>query len=383
MKILLIYPGKSGPLKVANAISTHLAKLGNQVYLYLLDSPEYKLDFGDVIVDFPPPHLTRSPFFGRLARMFKLWHINFYPDIILTSFSFPIPFMKLFFRNAPIVYNMMGVPRADVVINNITLKICYMLESLMSKRYSRKVPTFTTSKSCRKYTLKNWKTNVGVIWNGINTDFFRPTNDKTKLRKDLKMHDYDLVVILGLTRFTLVYKPMLYLKWYNNVLQQHNDKKILTLILGKINTSQKEAIHNLFSVHSSKNSSNSHQFIIRYITDLELLRNYYQVSDVFISFLPQSLMEKEALACGIPVLTAFWEGQMAKKLLHNLQHGLSQEIFIEKLNLLLSNEKLRNRYTKHSRLVAESDFSNEVMADRYFAILKKVVSPSINKEANA
>jgi len=369
MKILLIYPGRSGPLKVAAGLSTYLAKQGNDVYLYLLDSPEYKLDFNNFIVDKPSPHINGLNFFGRFLRILHLGRVSFQPDIVLTSLAFSIPFVKWFFRNIPIAYNMMGVPRPDVVINNLLLKFCYMLERLFSRRYVNKIPTYTTSDYYRQYMLKHWNKKVDYVSNGVNTEFYRPTKNKNNLRKDLGMYDYDLIVSLGLTRFTPVYNPLLYMRWYNHVLHQHKNKKILTIILGKTNTHQKEAIQQVFSNSSKEDCFNHHKFVLIYEKNAEMLRKYYQVSDVFISFFPQSLMEKEALACGIPVITAFWEGKTAKKLLRKLQHGLKEEQFIEKMNLLLSDEKFRNRYSSISRFVAENDFSNTKMGKKYLQIL--------------
>jgi glycosyltransferase involved in cell wall biosynthesis len=370
MKILIITSAKSGPLKTAHSIANYLAEKGDQVYVYLLDFPEYNLTFKNIKLDTPSRIINPLGYLRRLIRLIALKKVNFQANVILTSFAITIPLIKIFFPRVPVVYRMMGFPRLQ--FSQGLLKFAYAMEILAAKRYAKKIPTITTSKYYHQLVLDQWGINIQCIHNGVDINFYKPPEDKDRLKRDLGLTRYDYVVTLGLTRFNEVFKPLTYIQWYLDALSNHKEKKILTLILGKTNDAQKKKIQEMFEKHLIRQKVNNHSFIVNYIHDIFNLRNYYQVSDVFISFLPQSLMEKEALACGVPVVTAFWEGENASKQLINLQHKFVRKNFIKIINTLLDNEKERAVFSKKARFIAEIDFSSEAMGEKYRRIFQQI-----------
>lgn len=371
MKILIIAPAKSGPLKCTHVIAKYLAERKDHVYVYLLDVPEYCLDFRNVILDKPPTLLEPLGYYSRIIRLITLKKVKFLPDVILTSFAFPIPFVKMVFPNVPIVYNMMGVPR--LAFSEGILKLAYAVETSMAKRYAKEILTITTAEHYRRLILKKWKINVRCIHNGVDTNFYKPPESKNYVKNDLKLMRYPYIVTLGLTRFNEVFKPITYIKWYIDALRQHKEKKILSLILGKTTTEQYQRLCAIIDEYLVKERASNHFFRIKYTKDAYLLRKYYQISDIFISFMPQSLMEKEALACGVPVITEFWEGKNASTQLLKLQHNFFKKNFIEIFSSLIEDEELRNVFSKKARIVAEKDFSYEVMGLKYRQALKAAI----------
>jgi glycosyltransferase involved in cell wall biosynthesis len=371
MKILLIYSGKSGPMRIGAELTKFLHRKGCDVYLYLLDSSEYEYDFTGIRTNFPSPFFDRLGYFGKFLRLLKLGEIKFNPDVILTSFAFSIPFIKNFFPKRSIVYNMMGSPRPEVVTDNFPLKVYYIIEKLLSSFYARRVCTFTISEYHQRYILNKWKIPINYIHNGIDIESYRPAapEDKLRIKKELEVENFDVVVTLGLTRFTPMYKPF-YIKWYIEALRRHPEKKILSIILGKINQDQSQKLKR----YISENTATNHKFELVYLKNPPKNHplKYYQISDFFISFLPQSLMEKEALACGLPVVTEFWEGKKAKELLQECQHHLCRAEFIKLVDLFVSDNRKLKVYSKLSRIVAERDFSSEVMAERYLHAFKSI-----------
>jgi hypothetical protein len=219
--------------------------------------------------------------------------------------------------------------------------------------------------------LNKWKVQVDYIHNGIDVETYCPatSEDKLRIKKELNIKDFDVVVTLGLTRFTPMYKPF-YIEWYIEALRCHPKTKILSIILGKTNQDQSQKLKRYFS----ENASTNHKFELVYLEtppkDHPL--KYYQISDFFISFLPQSLMEKEALACGLPVITEFWEGKKAKELLQECQHYLCRTEFIKLVNLFLSDNHKLDKYSKLSRIVAERDFSSAAMGGKYLNAFKSL-----------
>jgi glycosyltransferase involved in cell wall biosynthesis len=368
MKVLLIYSGKSGPMRIAAELARFLHEKGCNVYLFLLDSSEYMYKFKGIRTNAPSPFFDRVGYSRRLIRILNLKRVKFDPDVILTSFGFTIPFIRKFFPNCPIIYNMMGSPKPEIVTNNLPLKVYYTIEKLLSNFYARRVCTFTISEYHQRYILDKWKMQVGYIHNGIDTDSYRPAvlEDKLRIREELKAEEFGKVVTLGLTRFTPTYKPF-YIKWYLEAIRKHPRIKIFSIILGKTTQSQSQTLNG----YISKNALPNHKFEVAYVKNP---LKYYQMSDFFISFMPQSLMEKEALSCGLPVITEFWEGKKAKELLWDCQHHDNKEEFMQKIDLFLSDTQRLHQYSILSRLVAESDFSSKIMGERYLNALKYLMS---------
>lgn len=372
LKVLIVTPGKSGPLKNANLIAKGLAKRGDRVFVYLLDSPEYRLDFSGMLLDKPSRIVRPLGNYVRVIRALTLRKISFYPQVILTSYSFLIPFLKLVFPDVPIVYRMMGVPRTE--FSKGVEKLAYAIETSTAKRYARQLVTVTTADHYARIVCREWKTEVPYIHNGVDTDFYKPLAEKKELKKALGFLKYDYVVTLGLTRFNEVYKPLTYLEWYLDALSHHKEKRLATLILGKTTTKQKRLLERFIENHTTRDQASRQIFRVEYTTSSHLLRKYYRASDLFVSFMRQSLMEKEALACGVPVITDFWEGENAIKELSILQHEQNKEKFEEIIETFLQDENLRREYSEKARKVAERDFSPDVMSDKYREALQQAIA---------
>jgi glycosyltransferase involved in cell wall biosynthesis len=374
MKVLIVTSGKSGPFKSAHALIKYLTDRKDQVYIYLLDAPEYDIEFKNVILDKPFASMETLGYYGRLVRLGMLKKVKFFPNVILTCFALPIPFIKTFFPSVPIVYKMMGVPR--LAFSEGILKLAYAIETSIAKRYAKEVPTITTTEYYRRLILKEWKTNVYCIHDGVDTTFYKPPRNKNEVKSDLRLMHYDYIVTLGLTRFNDVYKPITYIKWYLDAICQHKEKKILSLILGKTNTEQHQNLQGIIDKYLIEEQATNHSFRIEYIRDQYLVMKYYQISDLLISFAPQSLMEKEALACGVPVITEFWEGENAIKQFKKFQHKSVKTKFIKIFDSLIENGKTRNTFSKNARIVAEKDFSYVTMGMKYRRILNLAISES-------
>jgi glycosyltransferase involved in cell wall biosynthesis len=315
--------------------------------------------------------------YGRMIRVLTFRKIKFSPDVILTSYAFLIPLLKTLFPDVPIVYRMMGVPRTE--FSEGIQKLAYAGETSIAKKYAGIVPTVTVSKYYSQLIRNEWKIDVPYVHNGVDIDFYKPPEDKTRVKNALGFMEHDYVVTLGLTRFNEVFKPLVYFEWYLDALQYHKEKRIITLILGKTKSGQNQLLKQAIDNYVARDRVLGHSFTIEYTTNTCLLREYYQASDLFISFMRQSLMEKEALACGVPVITECWEGENASKELSILQHGMVKKRFIEILDTFLQDENLRREYSKKGRLVAEKDFSHHIMVNKYREILHRAIMDKNSK----
>ncbi|MAF36640.1 hypothetical protein CL622_06005 [archaeon] len=81
----------------------------------------------------------------------------------------------------------------------------------------------------------------------------------------------------------------------------------------------------------------------------------------------------EAMACGLPVISTDCVGP--KEIVENNQNGFlipqkNNKALLEKLNLLIKDKKLRNKYGANSRVLAMKKYSVEKIANDWLEIIK-------------
>lgn len=193
--------------------------------------------------------------------------------------------------------------------------------------------------------------NITTIYNGIDTNFFKPTSSNLRQKYDLK----DKFVVLGTAN-----------KWLAPI----NRETLETVANGLDNESvlvvfgcDKENIKNL-----PKNV-----LLIDYIYDREILKAMYSMADVFANCTREeslSLVNVEAQACGTPVVTYCNTG--AQETVDNVS-GFSVETgnasaFLQKILLVKRNGK--QVYTKQCRNFVINKFDRDVNYGKYIELYK-------------
>jgi D-inositol-3-phosphate glycosyltransferase len=213
----------------------------------------------------------------------------------------------------------------------------------------------TVSKETKKYVLRLGadKTKTSVIYNGVDTDLFRPAN-KNQSRKKLGLPN-NRKIVLSVRR--LVYKNGLdtLIESVPKVAQKHPD--VLFVVAGK-GPSRKLVEDRIKELGISQNIK-----LAGFVPD-EQLPLYYDAADIFM--LPSAsgeglpLVLLEAMACGVPVIATKVGG--TPEIVNHMKNGvlvppIDTEAMAEATSKLLSEEKLRTTIGEEARRNVENRFT--------------------------
>jgi teichuronic acid biosynthesis glycosyltransferase TuaC len=213
----------------------------------------------------------------------------------------------------------------------------------------------TVSKETKKYVLRLGadKTKTSVIYNGVDTDLFRPAN-KNQSRKKLGLPN-NRKIVLSVRR--LVYKNGLdtLIESVPKVAQKHPD--VLFVVAGK-GPSRKLIEDRIKELGISQNIK-----LAGFVPD-EQLPLYYDAADIFM--LPSAsgeglpLVLLEAMACGVPVIATKVGG--TPEIVNHMKNGvlvppIDTEAMAEATSKLLSEEKLRTTIGEEARRNVENRFT--------------------------
>lgn len=302
-------------------------------------------------------YLWRAYWFSRkLCRenKFDLSHSFFTVPSGLISLALKVSF-KL-----PYIISLRG---SDVPGYSDRFPLIYaFLGKLFGYIWKKSSATISNSQELKDLALKtNPKQEIGVIYNGINTNYFKPDLQKKSQE--------EFIIMPGASRIT-ARKGLRYLIEAVSKLSKTYPKLKLKLI-GDGN--EKESLEEL--VRSLKIEEKV-EFVGR-VPHEKVLR-YYQEASVFV--LP-SLNEGmsnamlEALAVGLPILATDTGG--SKKVISEGQNGYiikmkDSDDIVEKLEKILSDQELLRKMGENSRAQAEK-MSWENVAKEYFELYKKII----------
>jgi len=228
----------------------------------------------------------------------------------------------------------------------------------------------TVSKETMKYVLKLGadKTKTSVIYNGVDTDYFRPVN-KRESREKLGLPK-NRKIILSIRR--LVYKNGLDTLIESVPLLTRDHPDLLFLVAGK-GPSRK-----LIEDRIKELGIDSNVKLTGFVPD-ELLPLYYDAADYFI--LPSAsgeglpLVLLEAMACGLPVIATTVGG--TPEIIKHMKNGVlvpprNPEAMAEALSKLLS-EGLGPALGEEARRIVENRLTWEENLRQLQDIYKKFI----------
>lgn len=203
--------------------------------------------------------------------------------------------------------------------------------------------------------------NIEVIYNGINTDIFKPM-DKIEARKKLGLPlDKKILMFSASGSIKNPQKGGIYIKNAYEKLKLNKD--ILFLNIGGNNKSQKE-----------------NWLDTPYIQDESVLAMYYNAADIFIY---PSLVEAfglviaESMACETPVVA--FNNSAIPELIDHMDNGYlannkDLDDFIKGINSLLEDNNFRQNAGLNGRKKVLANFTLDKMVQNYLELYKKSVA---------
>jgi len=235
-----------------------------------------------------------------------------------------------------------------------------LITPLITKIWKNSFGVVSNSQGLKDLALKaNDKQKIGVIYNGIAIDEFKPAFEK---------RNHDELKILCVSRLT-ARKGINYLIEAAAILLQKNLKIKLELI------GEGDQAENLKKLAEEKNIKNQVDFLGR--IEHANLPDYYQKADVFaLPSLNEGMSNTmlEALAAGLPLVATDTGG--TRELLIENQNGFIIKIkdsqdTADKIEKLINDSDLKEKMSVASRHLAEK-MSWENVAKEYFNLYKSV-----------
>ena len=295
-----------------------------------------------------------------LSALFKINRIikKYQIDKLIIFFSIPcgpIGLWAKWISKTEYIISLRGgdVPGYDVNLNSFH-KILKPLRQLI---YKNSKAVVANSEGLAKLAQNADNYSVGIIENGVDSDFFRPLNinkQSTKFR------------FLFVGRLHAIKNISLLLNWVSNLSKTKTDFELYIYGQGP----EEETIK---------------QFIVEYKLEefiqlfpwvsVEELPEIYNSANCFVnpSFnegLPNTVME--AMSCGLPVIVSNVVGN--RDLVEHKQNGLifesdNLEDFTKQANIILTNNELAKQIAQKNRELVLEKYSTKVLAEKYYKLL--------------
>ena len=231
----------------------------------------------------------------------------------------------------------------------------YIMHLLMSYSLSKMNKNICCSKELKNIlNIKNKKIIFDYVDNGIDTDFFKPTRNKIKLRKKLNLPT-EKKIFIWCGNMTEVKFPMILAK----AIKELKNPNLYYIFCGSRGP--------LLEICKKELENNKNVLFTGYVNNI---KDYLQASDFFISTslsegLPNGVLE--ALACGLPCILS--DIPQHKYILENTENvGLffetkNMEYLKEKINEILKIDY--GLYSQNAISLIQNKFSSKLMSNRY------------------
>ena len=214
-----------------------------------------------------------------------------------------------------------------------------------------------------------------VIFPGVDTIFFKPTKNKIKAKRKLKINPKDLVISI-VSRFDPTKDHITFLKAIKIVVQQYPQITILIandpqINLGDENQAAVDVKKNVNQYLKNQPQLAQHVIFTGYQSNILPL---CQATDILVNsshYESLGISLIEAAACSLPIVSTDYEGQ--HYVITNNQTGFlvpirEPQIMAEKILQLINNKKLRTEFGRKARIHAVDNFS----VKRYAAKIENV-----------
>jgi len=207
------------------------------------------------------------------------------------------------------------------------------------------------SRETQKYVESLTKKESKILYNGVDTEFYKPCSDKIGLRRKLGIPERIFVVF---TARRLSFKNGM--DTFMDIVNRLKDKNITFIIAGSGPDEKK--IKNLIQKNQLTGCK-----MLGWLSPDEMIK-YYQASDVYVlssvsgEGFPITILE--AFSCGIPVIATRTGGQI--EIVKNGINGFlvdsnSPSQIVEKIEFLEKNENIKEEMAITSRNIVQENFS--------------------------
>lgn len=260
-----------------------------------------------------------------------------------------------------------GLPYHSSISNLIQRFIYYNIAKVLEKKaLNTSIKLISVSGATKKEFVNNYGidcSKIEVIYNGIDTNFFKPTNTE-KLKEKLGLKDEKILLYVG---FTTPRKGVEYLASALNML---NKIDVKLLMIGKWENGYIDKFYKYIGKNKCK------VIEIGYVEDNEMPQ-YYSLADVFV--LP-SLLEGfgfplvEAMACGTPVVSTN-VGSIPEVVADcgTIVPPRNSRMLADAIDKLLTNKNISEKFSKNGKIRANYYFTEELMIENTNKFYKKIL----------
>lgn len=364
MKVTIFSNSKGGVFSYTINLVKGLAHKGCDVNVFFLtQSEETKRLVASRHVHFNV--LTTSNFVPNLRTIINLFFHD-RPDIIHINFALFGPlaiFKKLVFKT-PFIYTLHGLPQ-PWLHSSLVNKIKYTMESLLLPFVASQASAIVAVSNYVKDVLKiRYGLDSQVIYNGVNTSRFKPTNKKRSKRK-LGYDETDFVVLF-VGKLSPYKDPLTLIEAINKAIKINKNFHLIMVGTGDL---YKEVIHAIDRLNLS-----SHVKPLGHVSGEEL-RLCYNASNLFV--LPTfneafGIVLLEAMASGLPIIAS--NSGACPEVIGNAGILFNPGDCIdlaEKIMELSCNEDLLRRFSNEG-LKRVQTFSWEVTTNDYWKLYTKI-----------
>jgi len=381
--VFTFYPIKGGSV-------THIMELSKKINLYLVDqviiAPKFNGDYQEFDTSFKVKvvriEYTKFKFLEKLNfpvvpfvlfdytyRVAKFIRFQFQPkdekvilhvhDELLGAFI--ILLKKLFNIPYPVVIMQHGNPKERSYRSRVSIKIAHIMLRFLKPHYYLLLDDGTDINDYIEW-LKKYSIPYSVVYHGIDTSYFHPSNKKSK--------DF---VVLSNHRLEPVKRIDIAIEAFAKFLELVNYKKDIKLII--VGSGSCEEV--LKQLVIKKKLERWIDFVGE--KSVEEVKELIQMSDVVVGTSLESNLNRaiqEAMACGKPVIVFNSGG--TSKLIKHLDNGILVEPgnidkFAEWLKKLYENPKLRIKIGKNARASIEKYRSWNIRVRKELSVYERVL----------
>lgn len=207
---------------------------------------------------------------------------------------------------------------------------------------------------------------IKKVSHGVDTDIFKPSNDKGMSKRKLFNTEIKNVTFVG--RLVPEKRPFFLLETWESVIKEYPKAQMVIIGKGRLEDELKK-----YCREKGLESS------IKFMGVVGDVLPYYGIADVFL--LPSSsegvsIALLEAMSCGLPVVASNIPGNA--EIIQNGKNGLLFDVenrmdCAQKIVLLLKDEQLADRLKNEARRTIEELYSSDIMTKSFIEIYKKVL----------
>jgi glycosyltransferase involved in cell wall biosynthesis len=227
---------------------------------------------------------------------------------------------------------------------------------LNQKHFSITCPSIWLKDNIEQSFLNKYK--VETIHNGIDTNLFKPTSNKTELRLKHNLPTDKKIILFSASNLKDKSKGVKYILEAAELL--------------------KERDYYFIGIGNGKVSETNNLKIFKYVYDKQKMSELYSLSDAFCfasaaeTFL---LSAAEALSCGTPVVG--FDIPVVRELINNDVGILTKnnsDSLAEAINILMHNEDIQHKMGQYGRILIKEHYSKDIFYKHYLNLYNEILN---------